>query len=157
MQRSPNSPVEFVIAKQGLRNLGTLAEFLPEFTGGVTAARESWMKKNEATTIGFLRAYLRGIAYFHDRANKETVITRGGMLLGFDPDVMRNAYEHWFEKPLNGTTIAEMVVPKSGRLSLKGLQTSADAFFDIGSLKSRYDFTEFMNHRYLDLAKQPRK
>jgi ABC-type nitrate/sulfonate/bicarbonate transport system substrate-binding protein len=148
------SPVEFLIAKQGLRNLGTLAEMLPDFVGGFTAARQSWMDKNPELTIRWLRALLRGIAYFHDPKNKEDVITRGGALLSFTPDVMRDAYTYWFEKPINGVTIAERVVPKSGSLSRYGLQAAADAFLAIGALKSRFDVNNLIDERYLEQARK---
>jgi ABC-type nitrate/sulfonate/bicarbonate transport system substrate-binding protein len=146
------SPAEFAIEKQGLKSLGTLAEKLPDFIGGVASTRKSWAETHKDTVVRFLRAYLRGTRYYHDPANKEAVIRRGAELPNFDEDVMRRAYAYWFEKPVDGKTIAQKVVPIDLRISRTGLQTTADAFFNIGALTEKFDTTAFYDEQYIDAA-----
>ena len=146
------SPGEFAVEKKGLKSLGTLAEVLPEFVGGVTSTSKAWSSAHKDTVVRFLRAFLKGVRYFDDPANKEDVIKRGAKLLSFDEDVMRKAYVYWFETPFNGTTIAKMTVPPDLRVSRKGLQASADAFLEVGALKKHFDTTSFYDEEYIDEA-----
>ena len=64
------APFEILARERGLNILGT-AESLGAYQGTVAAVRRSWAARNEATLVGFIRAYKAGVAFVYDPANRD--------------------------------------------------------------------------------------
>ena len=64
------TPFEILARERGLNILGT-AESLGAYQGTVAAVRRSWAARNEATLVGFIRAYKAGVAFVYDPANRD--------------------------------------------------------------------------------------
>jgi ABC-type nitrate/sulfonate/bicarbonate transport system substrate-binding protein len=64
------TPFDLLAAKVGLRVLQKASEVFPRYQGIVGAARRSWAKTNKETLRKFVRAYLDGLAWLFDPANR---------------------------------------------------------------------------------------
>jgi ABC-type nitrate/sulfonate/bicarbonate transport system substrate-binding protein len=65
------TPFDLLAMNQGHVQLARAAEQLGAYQGVVGAARRSWARENEASLVGFIRAYQAGVAFLYDAQNRE--------------------------------------------------------------------------------------
>jgi len=68
------SPFEVQAQARGFTLLGSAIDVLGHYQGLVGAARRSWGKEHRAELIGYIRGYVRGLAWLYEPANKEAAI-----------------------------------------------------------------------------------
>ena len=64
------TPFEILAAERGYRVIAT-ADTLGPYLGTSGLARRSWARANEATLVGFMRAYREGVAWLVDPAHRD--------------------------------------------------------------------------------------
>ena len=103
-------PFTSIAKAQGFNILARSTDTLVDYQGGVFAARRSWAEKNSSALKGFIRAYLDGLAWTLDPANRDEAAQ---VLLRNMPDI----------KPgVVGSVMASLLSPASG-LTPKGAIT----------------------------------
>jgi ABC-type nitrate/sulfonate/bicarbonate transport system substrate-binding protein len=65
------APFDLLAMNQGHARLARADEHLGAYQGVVGAARRSWARQNEASLVGFIRAYHAGVQYVVDPKNRE--------------------------------------------------------------------------------------
>jgi ABC-type nitrate/sulfonate/bicarbonate transport system substrate-binding protein len=58
----------------GLVELGTVADVLDPYLGGIGAASESWLKANPDVAIRFIRGLVRGMNWVRDREHRDAAV-----------------------------------------------------------------------------------
>jgi ABC-type nitrate/sulfonate/bicarbonate transport system substrate-binding protein len=61
--------------EEGFAVLSTIDDVASVYLGGVGAARESWLKANPDVAVRFIRAYVRGVLWVENPANRTVAIT----------------------------------------------------------------------------------
>ena len=126
---------------QGFNILAKSTDTLPDYQGGIFAARRSWAAQNRSKVVGFIRAYLDGLEWTLDPANKDEATQ---VLLRNMPEI---------KPPVAGAVMASLLSPKSG-LTPKGAVT-IDGIRAVLDLRTRYgkpgsSLTD--PHKYVDLS-----
>lgn len=108
---------ELVAEEQGMRVLDVAAESIPNYLGGVIAARESWLGDNRDGVERLLRAYQKANDWFFDPSNHEAAI----QLLIDQTGASREAAEKTYEiqiSPETGLVRDQMLTPDNLRVVL---------------------------------------
>lgn len=63
-------PFTSIAAKAGFNVLRKSTDAFPAYQGGIVATRQSWASKNAEAVRGFIRGYLKGLAWTLDPANR---------------------------------------------------------------------------------------
>jgi ABC-type nitrate/sulfonate/bicarbonate transport system substrate-binding protein len=66
-----NPPFGELLQAQGYNELDTAIGALGHYQGMSGAARAAWARDNRETVVGFIRAFLRAVAWIYDPANRE--------------------------------------------------------------------------------------
>ncbi len=131
-------PVTEIAKGQGFRKLFDLKEIFPEWPYETFAARESWLAKERADVVKFLRAYQRGVRNTLD--NKDDAVKIMRKYVKLDPAYAPAGYDQYRNTfPLNGV-IAEKVIP-----------TVIDQEFENGRLKRRITVEETIDRTFINL------
>jgi ABC-type nitrate/sulfonate/bicarbonate transport system substrate-binding protein len=117
-------PFTSIAKAQGFNILARSTETLPAYQGGAFAARRSWARQNAEAVKGFIRAYLDGLAWALDPANREAAAQ---ILLRNMPEI---------KPPVVGAVMESLLSPRSGltprgAVTIEGIQTVLD-------LRTRY-------------------
>ena len=134
-------PFTSIAAAQGFNILARSTQTIPDYQGGVFAARRSWARQNSATIQGFIRSYLDGLAWTLDPANREAAAQI----------LLRNMSE--IKPPVVGAVMASLLSSRSGltpraTVTIAGIHTVLD-------LRTRYGkqgATLGDPHSYIDLS-----
>ena len=137
------APLNYIALDAGFVELGNPREQFPDFQFTSLDADADWAKKNEDTTIAFLRAWLAAHRWFYENkagaseiAVKETGVER------------RYAERAWDEY------VRHEIFPRDGRASVAAVQ----ALIEVSSLirdlpgRSRSRAAQYINPTYLDRA-----
>jgi ABC-type nitrate/sulfonate/bicarbonate transport system substrate-binding protein len=117
-------PFTSIAAAQGFNILARSTETIPDYQGGAFASRRSWARQNPEAIKGFIRAYLDGLAWTLDPANRDAVASV----------LLRNMTE--IKPPVAGAVMASLLSPRSG-LTPKGAVTIA-GIRTVLDLRTRY-------------------
>jgi ABC-type nitrate/sulfonate/bicarbonate transport system substrate-binding protein len=134
-------PFTSIAKAQGFNIVARSTQSLADYQGGVFASRRSWAAKNPAAVKGFIKAYLDGLAWTLDPANREEAAQ---ILLRNMPDI----------KPgVVGSVMASLLSSASG-LTPKGAVT-IPGIMSVLDLRTRYGkpgaaLTD--PHKYIDLS-----
>ena len=106
-----NAPFDAKALAAGLKRMGDSREVLPDYPNTIFAVNREWGQKNRETVLAFLGAWLTGIRWVKDPANREEAVKMVAA-----------------ELKLNPKSAAESVdeLSTSGKLNLPGLQTVLD-------------------------------
>ena len=126
---------------QGFNIVAKSTDTIADYQGGVFASRRSWAAQNRSKLVGFIKAYLDGLAWTLDPANKEEATQ---ILLRNMPDI---------KPPVAGAVMGSLLSPKSGltpkaEVTIEGIRTVLD-------LRMRYGKPgAVLNdpHKYVDLS-----
>jgi ABC-type nitrate/sulfonate/bicarbonate transport system substrate-binding protein len=105
------SPFDAKALAAGMRRIGDSKEVLPDYPNTIFAVNREWAQKNRETLVAYLRAWLKGMSWVKDPANRETAVKLVGEQL-----------------KLNSKQAADSVdeLSTTGTLNLPGLQVVLD-------------------------------
>ncbi len=134
-------PFTSIAKAQGFSVLARSTETLADYQGGVFASRRSWASRNPEALIGFIKAYLEGLAWTLDPVNREEA---SQILLRNMPDI----------KPgVVGSVMASLLSPASGltpqgAITIPGVHAVLDLRMRYGKPDAKLDDPA----RYIDLT-----
>jgi ABC-type nitrate/sulfonate/bicarbonate transport system substrate-binding protein len=134
-------PFTSIAAAQGFHVLARSTDTIPDYQGGVFAARRSWARQNPEAIKGFVRAYQDGLSWTLDPANREAAAQV----------LLRNMSE--IKPPVVGAVMASLLSPRSG-LTPKAAVTIA-GIRTVLNLRTRYGKQGAAlgdPHSYIDLS-----
>ncbi|NNU80786.1 ABC transporter substrate-binding protein [Halovulum dunhuangense] len=115
-------PFTSIAVKSGFRVLARSSDIYDSYQGGVIAARRGFAARHPDAVQGFLRAYLRGLAWVRDPANRDAA---EALLQERMPEVQPQAVRPVMESllsPRSGLTPGAAVLPE-GMANVLGLRT----------------------------------
>lgn len=80
-----NAPLEIKAAKAGMWRIGDSHEVLPDYPNTILAVNRSWADHKRDTLVRFLRAWLKGVRWASEPANRDAAIKIIGDDLKLNP------------------------------------------------------------------------
>jgi ABC-type nitrate/sulfonate/bicarbonate transport system substrate-binding protein len=80
-----NPPFDGKALAAGMRRIGDSREVLPDYPNTVLATSREWAQKNRDVLRAYLRAWLKGMAWVKDPANRDAAVKIIGAELKLDP------------------------------------------------------------------------
>ena len=105
------SPFDVKAVAAGMRRIGDSKEVLPDYPNTIFAVNHEWAQKNRDALVAYLRAWLKGMSWIKDPANRDSAIKMVGEQLKLNP---KQAEESVNE------------LSTTGNLNLPGLQVALD-------------------------------
>ena len=87
------SPFDIKALDAGMRRIGDSKEVLPDYPNTIFAVNREWAQKNRDTLVAYLRAWLKGMSWVKDPANRETAIKLVGAELKLNPKQAADSVE----------------------------------------------------------------
>ena len=106
-----NPPFDVKALDAGMRRIGDSREVLPDYPNTVLAVSREWGQKNRETLLAYLRAWLKGMAWTKDPANRDEAIKSVGAELKLNPKQAAESVDE---------------LSNTGTLNLPGLQVVLD-------------------------------
>jgi ABC-type nitrate/sulfonate/bicarbonate transport system substrate-binding protein len=133
-----NPPFSIQAVKAGLKDLGSTVSMMGPYQGPAGYTLRSWAKANDDTLVKYLQAYIEGVRWVLDPANKAAAIEMLARRLELAPDIAAAVYDVITDKQ-------EGFAP-NGRFDLEG-------FKNVLALRAEYEgVTPAAPERYLDLS-----
>jgi len=104
-------PFDAKALSAGMRRIGDSKEVLPDYPNTLFAVNREWGQKNRDTLVSYLRAWLKGMSWAKDPANREAAIKMVGAELKLDPKQAADSVDE---------------LSYTGNLNLLGLQVVLD-------------------------------
>ena len=134
-----NPPFDAKALSAGMRRIGDSKEVLPDYPNTILAVNREWGQKNRDTLVSYLRAWLKGMSWVKDPANREAAIKTVGAELKLHP---KQAAE----------SVNELSV--TGNLNLSGLQVVLDLRTQFGFKLNKGDkLPVYYDARYFNVAR----
>jgi ABC-type nitrate/sulfonate/bicarbonate transport system substrate-binding protein len=138
-------PFTSIAQRSGFNVLSASTQLYDTYQGGIVAARRGWVKENPETAKAFVRAYLKGLAWTLNPANRDAA---EALLLSKMPEIQPAA-----AKPV----MASLLSPRSG-LTPNG-DILPDGMRRVLALRSRYgaggrELTDIDKYLELSLFKE---
>jgi len=131
-------PVTEIAKSQKYTKLFDLKDIFPDWPYETFAARESWLAKEKAQAVKFLRAYQRGVKHTHE--NKADAIRAIQKYVKMDPAYAPAGYDEYRDSfPLNGQ-IAEKPIP-----------VVIEQEFENGRIKRKITVDELIDRSFIQL------
>lgn len=133
---------------QGFNILARSTDTISHYQGGVFAARRSWAVDHGGKLVGFIRAYLDGLAWTLDPANREEATQ---ILLRNMPDIRPQVAE---------AVMTSLLSPKSGltpdaEVTIEGIRTVLDLRMRYGKPgASLNDPQKYLDLSYYNIARR---
>lgn len=113
------TPFEVQAQSRGLTPFANASQALGTYQGLVAGVRSAWAERNRETLVGYLRAYIQGVEWLYDPANRaEALAIFQTNLQGATPQQADTAYRLLLD-PKNG-------FQRGGRIDLGGVKTVLD-------------------------------
>ena len=103
-----NPPFDAKAIDAGLRRLGDSREVLPDYPNTIFAVNREWGQKNRDVLVAYLRAWLAGMRWVKDPANREEAVKLVESELKLSPKAAAGSVEE---------------LSPTGKLNLPGLET----------------------------------
>jgi ABC-type nitrate/sulfonate/bicarbonate transport system substrate-binding protein len=87
-----NPPFSIQAVKAGLKDMGSTVAMMGAYQGPAGYTLRSWAKANSDTLVKYLQAYIEGVRWTLDPANKDAAIEMLGRRLGLAPDIAAAVY-----------------------------------------------------------------
>ena len=87
-----NPPFSIQAVKSGLKDLGSTVAMMGPYQGPAGYALRSWAAANSDTLVKYLQAYIEGVRWSLDPANKDAAIEILGRRLELSPDIAAAVY-----------------------------------------------------------------
>src|SRR5690242_5504673 len=134
-----NPPFDAKALAAGMRWIGDPKEVSPDYPNTVLATSREWAEKSRNTLIAYLRAWLKGMSWVKDPANRETAIKTVGIELKLNPKEAQESVEE---------------LSTTGNLNLPGLQVILDLRNQFGFKLPKGDkLPVYYDMQYLNAAK----
>jgi len=134
-----NPPFDAKAVAAGMRRIGDSIEVLPDYPNTIFAVNRDWAQKNRDTLVAYLRAWLKGMAWNNDPANREAAIKAVGAELKLNPKQAQESVEE---------------LSKTGNLNLHGLQVVLDLRNQFGFKLTKGDkLPVYYDMQYFNAAK----
>ena len=131
-------PVTEIAKAQGYSKLFDLKEIFPEWPYETFAARESWLAKEKAQAIKFLRAYQRGVK--HTLENKEDAIRAIRKYVRMDPAYAPVGYDQYRDS-----------FPVNGKIAEKAIPVVIEQEFEAGRIKKKITLDDLVDRSFMSL------
>ena len=133
-----NPPFSIQAVKAGLKDMGSTVSMMGPYQGPAGYTLRSWAKANEDTLVKYLQAYIEGVRWTLDPANKVAATQLLGRRLELSPDIAAAVYDVVTDK--------EEGFAKDGRFDLEG-------FKNVLRLRAEYEgVAPAAPEKYLDLS-----
>src|ERR1043166_4173824 len=133
-----NPPFSILAVKAGLKDMGTTVSMMGPYQGPAGYTLRSWAKANEETLIKYLQAYIEGVRWVLDPANKSAATQMLARRLELSPDIAAAVYDI--------ITDTDEGFAKDGRFDLEG-------FKNVLRLRAEYEgVAPPAPEKYLDLS-----
>jgi ABC-type nitrate/sulfonate/bicarbonate transport system substrate-binding protein len=133
-----NPPFSIQAVKAGLKDMGTTVSMMGPYQGPAGYTLRSWAKANEETLVKYLQAYIEGVRWSLDPANKAAATETLARRLELSPDIAAAVYDVVTDKQ-------EGFAP-DGRFDLAG-------FKNVLALRAEYEgVAPAPAEKYLDLS-----
>mgnify|MGYP001174050127 CR=1 FL=1 len=106
-----NPPFDAKALDAGMRRIGDSREVLPDYPNTLFAVNREWGQKNRDTLVSYLRAWLKGMSWVKEPANREAAIKMVGAELKLNPKQAAESVDE---------------LSHTGNLNLPGLQVVLD-------------------------------
>ena len=84
-----NPPFDRRLSSAGMRRIGDSKDVLPDYPNTVLAVSRDWAQKNRDTLVAYLRAWLKGMAWVKDPANRDAAIKADRRRAEAQPEIRR--------------------------------------------------------------------
>jgi ABC-type nitrate/sulfonate/bicarbonate transport system substrate-binding protein len=111
------SPFDIKAEAAGMQRIGDSKEVLPDYPNTIWAANREWGQKNRDVLVAYLRAWLTGMRWVKDPANREEAVKLVGSELKLSPKAAAESVEE---------------LSTTGKLNLPGLETVLKLRNDFG-------------------------
>jgi ABC-type nitrate/sulfonate/bicarbonate transport system substrate-binding protein len=134
-----NPPFDGKALAAGMRRIGDSKEVLPDYPNTVLATNRDWAQKNRDTLVAYLRAWLKGMAWVKDPANRDAAVKIVGVELKLNPKQAQDSVEE---------------LSTTGTLNLPGLQVVLDLRNQFGFKLTKGDkLPVYYGMQYFNAAK----
>jgi len=132
-----NPPFSIQAVKAGLKDMGSTVSMMGPYQGPAGYTLRSWAKANEDTLVKYLQAYIEGVRWTLNPANKVAATQLLGRRLELPPDIAAAVYDVITDK--------QEGFAKDGRFDLEG-------FKNVLRLRAEYEgVAPAAPEKYLDL------
>lgn len=144
------TPFEIIAESMGFWRLANAVDVLGSYQGLVGAARRSWARAHTDQLVGFIRAYVAGLTWLYDRANKaEALAILQKNVRGMSPELA--------EKTYNVLLAATGGFHPAAALDVEGIRTVLKLRSEYGRpQKELTDPTPYFDVSYYERATKPR-
>jgi ABC-type nitrate/sulfonate/bicarbonate transport system substrate-binding protein len=133
-----NPPFSIQAVKAGLKDMGSTVSMMGPYQGPAGYALRSWAKANSGTLVKYLQAYIEGVRWTLDPANKATATEILTRRLELSPDIAAAVYDVITDK--------QEGFAKDGKFDLEG-------FNNVLKLRAEYEGGAPPDaEKYLDLS-----
>ena len=133
-----NPPFSIQAVKAGLKDMGSTVSMMGPYQGPAGYTLRSWAKANDDTLVKYLQAYIEGVRWTLDPANKVAATQLLGRRLELSPDIAAAVYDV--------VTDQQEGFAKDGRFDLAG-------FKNVLRLRAEYEgVAPAAPEKYLDLS-----
>jgi ABC-type nitrate/sulfonate/bicarbonate transport system substrate-binding protein len=133
-----NPPFSIQAVKAGLKDMGTTVSMMGPYQGPAGYTLRAWAKANNDTLVKYLQAYIEGVRFALDPANKAAATEILARRLELAPDIAAAVYDVVTDKQEGFAT--------DGRFDLEG-------FKNVLQLRAEYEGgTPAAPEKYLDLS-----
>jgi ABC-type nitrate/sulfonate/bicarbonate transport system substrate-binding protein len=133
-----NPPFSIQAVKAGLKDMGSTVSMMGPYQGPAGYTLRSWAKANEDTLVKYLQAYIEGVRWALDPANKAAATQLLARRLELAPDIAAAVYDVITDK--------DEGFAKDGRFDLEG-------FKNVLRLRAEYEgVAPAAPEKYLDLS-----
>jgi NitT/TauT family transport system substrate-binding protein len=131
-------PVTEIAKSKGFVKLLDLKEVFPEWPYETFAAKDSWLAKEKATAVKFLRAYQRAVK--HTRENKEDGVRAIRKYVKMDPAYAPLGYDEYRDS-----------FPVDGKIAEKAISVVIDHEYKAGKIKKKITVDELIDRSFINL------
>lgn len=129
-------PVTEIAKSKGYNKLLDLKEIFPDWPYETFAARESWLAKEKAQAVKFLRAYQRGVKHTHE--NREDAIRAIQKYVKMDPAYAPAGYDEYRDS-----------FPLNGQIAEKPISVVIEQEFENGRIKRKVTLDELIDRSFI--------
>ena len=135
------TPFELIAEEKGYHDLGAAIDVLGHYQGLVAAVQRSWAKEHRQELVGYICAYVQGIDWLYDPANKaEAIALLRKNITTMTPEIAESTYRVMFD-PKHGLL-------KKGRIDTAGVKIVLALRSEYGEPKKKLADP----NRYIDLS-----
>jgi len=137
-------PQSLAAAQAGFSILGSFREVAPKFMFTCFSANAAWLKAKTALAQGFAKAWLKGVAWLNDKANRKEAEGLLANALHITPEVAAATYDDLIIKNAG-------IYPPNGKIDLDTLKGTMEIMVEGGELKAMPtgDLSRFIDNTML--------